>query len=561
MEPGFLSQKGSGGGRGVKEKNGVAPSIKEKIGVIPSVKDGVTPTITVVSRTILVQRSRKAMNFYTLLTPGETVLMWLFQWSLLELLLNGWCPKNIDSDMVKNMKNPSQAPKGVSIGPKVGFKPTKQVFRQVSKKNNVNTSSNKKKDAEPTIKVSNSNPFNVLNSVKNDVNLGTNGGTFSLASQKVNSSGSSFWNVESSSPSTTLIFEKIDKMERLIIDGKLTLLDDEGKPLKKVDSLGDYDRFMEESNSLNMREGIADKTIDALPSSSHGKGTLFGVESNLNFDSTSKAVGGVHGISATKINMPCVPGRINVTKIFGVQLKTLEDINKLTKGIELDKPSSYVDAVGGSKSEPSKSKTNFCSLFLENLCEGANFSIPRKVVEMVFSEDGLSIIASQIGKPVMLDSYTSSKMALEPSDLGISYEIEIASRQLVEIDKVIQGCKLEIEGYVFDINLIPFGSGSFDVIIGMDWQSDHKAEIICHEKVEDQKLGEIVIVRNFPKVILDDLSGLPPIQEIKFQIELIPGAILVVKSPHRLAPSEMEEFSGQLKELQDKGFIRPSSSP
>ncbi|GJU85988.1 putative reverse transcriptase domain-containing protein [Tanacetum coccineum] len=72
---------------------------------------------------------------------------------------------------------------------------------------------------------------------------------------------------------------------------------------------------------------------------------------------------------------------------------------------------------------------------------------------------------------------------IELSDLGFSYDIEIASGQLVEIDKVIKGCKLEIEGHMFDINLIPFRSGSFDVIIGMDWLSDHKAEIICHEMV------------------------------------------------------------------------------
>ncbi|GKB48407.1 reverse transcriptase domain-containing protein [Tanacetum coccineum] len=72
---------------------------------------------------------------------------------------------------------------------------------------------------------------------------------------------------------------------------------------------------------------------------------------------------------------------------------------------------------------------------------------------------------------------------IDPSDLGFSYEIEIASGQLVEIDKVIRRCKIEIEGHMFNINLIPFGSGSFDVIIGMDWLSDHKAEIICHEKV------------------------------------------------------------------------------
>nr|GEY14211.1 putative reverse transcriptase domain-containing protein [Tanacetum cinerariifolium] len=72
---------------------------------------------------------------------------------------------------------------------------------------------------------------------------------------------------------------------------------------------------------------------------------------------------------------------------------------------------------------------------------------------------------------------------IDPSDLGFSYEIEIASWLLVEIDKVIRRCKLEIEGHVLNINLIPVGSGSFNVIIGMDWLSDHKAEIICHEKV------------------------------------------------------------------------------
>ncbi|GKA47038.1 putative reverse transcriptase domain-containing protein [Tanacetum coccineum] len=158
--------------------------------------------------------------------------------------------------------------------------------------------------------------------------------------------------------------------------------------------------------------------------------------------------------------------------------------------------------------------------------------------------------------------------ALTDKAVRNGYEIEIASGQLVEIDKVIKGCKLEIEGHVFDINLIPFGHGSFDVIIGMDWLSNHKAEIICHEKVvriplpngkvlsilgerpkekarllmsakaSDKKQEEIVVVRDFPEVFPDDLSGLPPLWEIEFRIELIPGA-----------------------ELQDKGFIQPSSSP
>ncbi|GJW11738.1 reverse transcriptase domain-containing protein [Tanacetum coccineum] len=142
-----------------------------------------------------------------------------------------------------------------------------------------------------------------------------------------------------------------------------------------------------------------------------------------------------------------------------------------------------------------------------------------------------------------------------------------ASRQLVEIDKANRACKLEIEGHVFDINLIPFGSESFDVIIGMDWLSNHKRKPdkkvrhLVSAKAKEQKQEEIVVVRDYPKVFPDDLSRLPHSREIEFRIELVPGAIPVAKSPYRLAPSELEELSGQLKELQDKGFIRPSSSP
>ncbi|GJT51739.1 hypothetical protein Tco_0977896, partial [Tanacetum coccineum] len=58
--------------------------------------------------------------------------------------------------------------------------------------------------------------------------------------QATNSSGSSFWNVNASSPSTTPVIEKIDQIENLIIEGKVTLVDDDGKPLEKVDSSCDY---------------------------------------------------------------------------------------------------------------------------------------------------------------------------------------------------------------------------------------------------------------------------------------------------------------------------------
>nr|GEV35360.1 hypothetical protein [Tanacetum cinerariifolium] len=143
-----------------------------------------------------------------------------------------------------------------------GFYTCNVRVEQVSKKNNVNTSGNKKNDVEPTIEVSNSNPFDVLNSVENDVDLGTNGGTSNLASRKANCSGSSFSNVESSGTSTTLIAKKIDKMDLIIIDGKVTLVDDEGKPLTRVAFFGDHDCADEVASvDYDMENFLASKKV------------------------------------------------------------------------------------------------------------------------------------------------------------------------------------------------------------------------------------------------------------------------------------------------------------
>ncbi|GJX92773.1 putative reverse transcriptase domain-containing protein [Tanacetum coccineum] len=129
----------------------------------------------------------------------------------------------------------------------------------------------------------------------------------------------------------------------------------------------------------------------------------------------------------------------------------------------------------------------------------------------------------------------------------------------VEADRIIRDYKLELKNSMFSINLIPLGHGSFDVIVGMDWLSQNKAVIVCHEKVveiplegsgilrvqgertlgvakalmnakvDEPKVGDISVVRHFVDVFPEDLSGLPP--------------------------------QRQLQELQDKGFIRSRHSP
>ncbi|GKE21250.1 hypothetical protein Tco_1432762, partial [Tanacetum coccineum] len=81
------------------------------------------------------------------------------------------------------------------------------------------------------------------------------------------------------------------------------------------------------------------------------------------------------------------------------------------------------------------------------------------------------------------------------------------------------------------------------------------------DKSKKKRLEDVPIVRDFPDVFYEDLPGLPLTRQVEFQIDLIPGAAPVAWALYQLAPFEMKEFSEQLKELSDKGFIRPSSSP
>nr|GEV15916.1 putative reverse transcriptase domain-containing protein [Tanacetum cinerariifolium] len=77
----------------------------------------------------------------------------------------------------------------------------------------------------------------------------------------------------------------------------------------------------------------------------------------------------------------------------------------------------------------------------------------------------------------------------------------------------------------------------------------------------EKRLEDVSIVRDFPEVFPEDLSGIPPTRQVEFQIDLVPGVAPVARAPYRLTPSEMKELVDQLQELSGKGFIRPSSSP
>ncbi|XP_076926259.1 uncharacterized protein LOC143589362 [Bidens hawaiensis] len=169
---------------------------------------------------------------------------------------------------------------------------------------------------------------------------------------------------------------------------------------------------------------------------------------------------------------------------------------------------------------------------------------------------------------------------------------------------------MNLNSHTFSIDLIPMQLGSFDIIVGMDWLSSHRAEIVCFEKIiripiadgqtlrvigekpspsslnlitcfqaqtylrkkyvaivahvvekKEPKIEDILVVCEYPEVFPDDVFDLSHIREVEFRIDLMPGATPIAKAPYHLAPSKMQELSTQLQELSDKGFICPSSSP
>nr|GEV34485.1 reverse transcriptase domain-containing protein [Tanacetum cinerariifolium] len=85
---------------------------------------------------------------------------------------------------------------------------------------------------------------------------------------------------------------------------------------------------------------------------------------------------------------------------------------------------------------------------------------------------------------------------MKTSVINPGYEIKIANDLKVETNQIVQGCILELEGHTFIINLIPFGHGSFDMIMGMDWSSKRRAKMVCFEKIVQIPLSNEEILKS-----------------------------------------------------------------
>jgi hypothetical protein len=153
---------------------------------------------------------------------------------------------------------------------------------------------------------------------------------------------------------------------------------------------------------------------------------------------------------------------------------------------------------------------------------------------------------------------------------------------------------LKIKGVDFVVKLIVLESKGINVILGMDWLSKHKVLIDRTEKsiilttLEGKEMefiaepviiakgvanrakvnqldasqgSEVPVVNEFLGVFPEELPGMPPDRDIKFVIELKPGTTPKYKSPYRMATPELAKLKEHIKELLEKGFIHPSSSP
>ncbi|XP_073051196.1 uncharacterized protein [Primulina eburnea] len=205
----------------------------------------------------------------------------------------------------------------------------------------------------------------------------------------------------------------------------------------------------------------------------------------------------------------------------------------------------------------------------------------------------------------------AKKLGRRPDKLTEPFRISTPTSRAIETEEIYRDCEISINNQTFGADLIQLIMVDFDIILGMDWLARNSAvvdckgkevklrtpkqeEVVFHGKSKGRKsllsasqawkamksgediylamvsevteevelkLEDIPIVREFPDVFPEELSGTVPEREVEFEINLVPGAAPISKAPYRMAPAELKELKEQLQELQDKKQIRPSVSP
>ncbi|XP_073121397.1 uncharacterized protein [Henckelia pumila] len=174
------------------------------------------------------------------------------------------------------------------------------------------------------------------------------------------------------------------------------------------------------------------------------------------------------------------------------------------------------------------------------------------------------------------------KLGVLPDESISKFCVSLPSGEELESSSVVRNCKVQMQSLVLCADFIVLKMVDFDAIFGMDWLSRHEAIIDCKRKtvslkdqngkpfafrttskksapgmisagtawkllsngctgflasligdleVQRQKLVEVEVVKDFPKVFPDDVAGLPPVREVEFGTELLPGTKPASKAP------------------------------
>nr|GEY50628.1 putative reverse transcriptase domain, aspartic peptidase domain protein [Tanacetum cinerariifolium] len=170
----------------------------------------------------------------------------------------------------------------------------------------------------------------------------------------------------------------------------------------------------------------------------------------------------------------------------------------------------------------------------------------------------------------VISSAFASRITTTPTLLDHVLCISTPMQDSVRITHVYRNLPLQFDDKIRPINALPLDMCEFDIILD---HSALQARILLSHGCEGflatihdttpevLSIHDQPIVSEFPDVFPDELPGIPPVREVEFNIELIPGAEPISKAPYRMAPVELKELKDQLQELLERGFTRPSVSP
>ena len=228
----------------------------------------------------------------------------------------------------------------------------------------------------------------------------------------------------------------------------------------------------------------------------------------------------------------------------------------------------------------------------------------------VYDHDAYALVDPRAIHSFILVPFTE-RHQIESQPIDGRMVVSVPNGDTMISERIVPCSRLVIQNKDFPADLIVLGIHDFDIVLGMDWLSKHRATLDCYKKEvifvrpeepgvifrgirreiapslintmtaskmlrkgcqgylafvvdrrqEGTRLEDIPIVKEFLDVFPDDISGLPPDREVEFTIDLIPDTEPISIPPYRMAPAELRELKAQLEELSSKGFIRPSIFP